>query len=421
MPAEPRKTVWHMEPVSANGSSNIIAHARGAVRSEVTKAANEVDAEAAERGIVDLGADPQAVLEADAAERKAWLAGRKGRPPNPYVEFLLAGPPTYDDERRWDTPKELKWAKAAAKWVRHRFPESKVVVASLHRDEAAPHVHVVIAPASLDPYTGERQWGWCKARNIAGGVIGDERAKKNRKVRPRLTKAASRRILSMLQDDCHEATGAPFGLDRGKRGSKARHEAIDETKSAAARARQLHAQLDIRETKVAAAEKKAGQRTAKVAQREGRVRDFERAHGSASEREADNAKQRKALAELEAELKRGIAKVKARGAELDADALRLSQREQALADATERINKRARAAQAQTNRAKLAHQCLNKALDAVDDIARSDLLDDATVALMGDAQAVREVYERHNPKPAEGAAKRQRTKRRGNVVEFPAR
>ena len=104
---KPRTTVWHMEPVAANGSANLIAHARGESRSEVTEAAN--DASSAADLIVDLGCDSQADVDADAKARKAWLASRKqgGRPPNPYVEFVLAGPPQYGDERRW--PDEKDW------------------------------------------------------------------------------------------------------------------------------------------------------------------------------------------------------------------------------------------------------------------------------------------------------------------------
>ena len=109
---KPRTTVWHMEPVAANGSANLVAHARGESRSEVTEAANAVDAAARERGIVDLGCDTRADIAEDAKARKAWLASRRGQS-KPFVEFGLAGRPQYGDERRWDDEKELAWAKAA--------------------------------------------------------------------------------------------------------------------------------------------------------------------------------------------------------------------------------------------------------------------------------------------------------------------
>ena len=414
---KPRMTVWHMEPVTANGSTNLIAHARGEVRSEVTEAINAIDEAAAQRGIVDLGSDPQDELDADARARKAWLKSRKqgGRPPNPYVEFLLAGPPRYDDaDRLWPESKELEWAKSARQWVAKRFPDSKVVVASLHRDEAAPHVHIVLSPAVVTT-KGERQWGWCKARNVAAVAALNERIKGRRRTPKRMTRTNSRKALSLLQDDCHAHTGEKYGLDRGKRGSRAKHQAVDQAKSVAARAKALHQELKVRESKVVAAGKRVGNAAKRVAQREADVREIERQHGDAAKREADAAQAVKDAEDAMADVEAAAARNAAMQEQLEHEAARLKRQQAEIEAADERVQRRARSTTAKRNRVTLAMKCVQQAIDAVDEVTRSDALEDAHAALHAPAETARKVYHRYNPRPKDPPA----SQTRGQVVDFP--
>ena len=98
-----------------------------------------------------------------AVRRYRAVTKAKGREASlcPSPSPLTRGTPLYTP--RMTTPRKTVLHDANLKWVRDRFPESRVVVASLHRDETAPHIHVVIAPAVVNPKTGDRQWGWCKA------------------------------------------------------------------------------------------------------------------------------------------------------------------------------------------------------------------------------------------------------------------
>ena len=149
---KPRTTVWHMEPVAANGSADLIAHARGESRSEVTARPPTTPAAQPISSSIWAATRRRTSMPTPRRARRGWLRRKQGgRPPNPYVEFLLAGPPQYSDERRWPDEKELAWAKAARERVDKRFPDSRVVVAALHCDEAAPHVHVVLSPATTIP------------------------------------------------------------------------------------------------------------------------------------------------------------------------------------------------------------------------------------------------------------------------------
>ena len=128
-----------------------------------------------------------------------------------------------------------------------------------------------------------------------------------------------------------------------------------------AQAHALPEQLKVRELETAASERQA-RFAAQIARREAEVSEEERRHGEAAEREAE-------IAERAAELKA----------------------------AAERVNKRAKAAKSLRARAELALSCLWKAIAAPDDLAQSDLLNDAHVAVNGPIASAREVWRRHNP------------------------
>lgn len=149
---------------------------------------------------------------------------RTGRKPHEAVEFVLAGPPPYDGTRGapWALEREREWAHAAHAWACSVLgAESVIAAAGWHRDEAAPHVHVLAVPR---PEGGSGRVGWCATRDAAVARI-----------------CAGRRAGSkyrVLQDDFHAQVSARFGLGRGVVGSEARHEPIDRVKALEARARQ---------------------------------------------------------------------------------------------------------------------------------------------------------------------------------------
>ena len=96
-----------------------------------------------------------------------------------------------------------------------------VAAAGWHRDEAAPHIHVLAVPR---PEGGGGRIGWCATRDQAVSRIGAG------------SPAGSK--YRVLQDDFHAQVSARFGLGRGVVGSDARHEAIDRVKALESRARQ---------------------------------------------------------------------------------------------------------------------------------------------------------------------------------------
>lgn len=112
------------------------------------------------------------------------------------------------DEGRLD-----EWAQASVGWAKQTFGEDNVVAAHLHMDEQTPHLHVTVVPI----VTAERKKKASEAK-----------AKKRYRTKsgnaPRLSADSimTRENLTHFQDTYAEAMER-FGLERGIRGSEARH------------------------------------------------------------------------------------------------------------------------------------------------------------------------------------------------------
>lgn len=112
------------------------------------------------------------------------------------------------DEGRLD-----EWAEASIGWAKQTFGEDNVVGAHLHMDEQTPHLHVTVVPI----VTTERKRKASEARAT-------KRYRTKPKNGPRLSAddIMTRENLTRFQDTYAEAM-ARFGLERGIRGSEARH------------------------------------------------------------------------------------------------------------------------------------------------------------------------------------------------------
>lgn len=112
------------------------------------------------------------------------------------------------DEGRLD-----EWAEASIGWAKHTFGEANVVGAHLHMDEQTPHLHVTVVPI----VTTER-------KKKASEAKAQKRYRTKPQNGPRLSAddIMTRENLTRFQDTYAEAM-ARFGLERGIRGSEARH------------------------------------------------------------------------------------------------------------------------------------------------------------------------------------------------------
>jgi Plasmid recombination enzyme len=117
------------------------------------------------------------------------------------VEFLLSASPEYfrpnkpTDYGAYDPACLEAWVEHNIKWLKQEYGD-KIVRAELHMDEATPHIH-----AYLVPIDGKGQLN-CR------GIFGE------------------RKNMFALQDSYAEAM-EPLGIERGIRGSKARHTDVD--------------------------------------------------------------------------------------------------------------------------------------------------------------------------------------------------
>lgn len=112
------------------------------------------------------------------------------------------------DEGRLDD-----WAESSARWAKETFGEENVVGAHLHMDEQTPHLHVTVVPI----VTTER-----KKKASESNVRKRYRTKSKDGPRLSANDIMTRENLTRFQDTYAEAMER-FGLERGIRGSEARH------------------------------------------------------------------------------------------------------------------------------------------------------------------------------------------------------
>ncbi len=105
------------------------------------------------------------------------------------------------------------WVQTSVEWVKKRFGEENVVAAHLHMDEQTPHLHVTVVPI----VTTER-----KRKASEANVKKRYRTKPKGAARLCANDIMTRETLERLQDEYADEM-EPFGLERGIRGSEARH------------------------------------------------------------------------------------------------------------------------------------------------------------------------------------------------------
>lgn len=109
------------------------------------------------------------------------------------VEFMMTVSSEVMQRKDFNATKYLN---ACSNWAREKFGKENVFFIAYHRDETTPHVSLLLTPIDEN--------GKLNARKFFGG----------------------RDKMSALQDDFYNSVGKEFGLDRGIKGSKAKHQTI---------------------------------------------------------------------------------------------------------------------------------------------------------------------------------------------------
>lgn len=106
------------------------------------------------------------------------------------IEVMQTASPAFFEGK---TPEQVReWGQANVKWLKEHFGSENVLSATLHIDETTPHIHAIVFP--------QNSKGRLCAKDWLGG----------------------REKLSAMQDSYAVAMDS-FSLERGKKGSKARH------------------------------------------------------------------------------------------------------------------------------------------------------------------------------------------------------
>lgn len=155
-----------------------------------TRDTPNADPKRAALNVVGLGT--RGDLVGDVRRRVAAVTDRPRKNAVLALEFLLTASPEWWEGK---TDKEVKaWARASTVWLREEFGKDNVVHVVLHRDETSPHLVAMVVPEK-------------EGRLNARGLVG------------------SPELLSNLQTR-YAATMEPLGLERGIKGSQARHQTV---------------------------------------------------------------------------------------------------------------------------------------------------------------------------------------------------
>lgn len=272
--------------MSSLGSGGLALHKRTATRDEHTTQGPRAGTPAVH--LVDEVEGTRAALAFIADDRRR-RAGRRGRPPGGTYNFLFTGPARYDGSNGnpLSEEQELAWARQCVEWVQERAPDAIVAAAVLHRDEAAPHVHLTLVPRyqpSLGPGK-EREparidWRAVRAQLAGRPVRGKLKTaglskREVSKLRAADKKEAQADMVALL-DAFHADVSEPFGIARAVTGEGKRRRAVDrrvaaELEATAAEAQRERAERAQREAKAEAA--KAEERARAAAAEEEAARE----------------------------------------------------------------------------------------------------------------------------------------------------
>lgn len=138
------------------------------------------------------------------------------------IRFVLSGSPA-EMLRIQDEGKLDDWCRDSMDWLKKTYGEENVVAATLHLDERTPHIHASVVPI----VRGERRAKATNKKKTEQKLAEETPKRKYRKKspnRPRLCAddVMARDKLVAYQDTYAEAMGK-YGLQRGVKGSEARH------------------------------------------------------------------------------------------------------------------------------------------------------------------------------------------------------
>lgn len=154
----------------------------------------------------------------------AGLSRKIGKNQVPVIRFMLSG--TAEDMKRIEQEGRLdEWCQDNIDWLKKTYGADNVVAATLHMDETTPHIHASVVPI----VQGERRQKPNKKKQEQTDDKPKRKYKKKNPNRPRLCcdDVMAKAKLIEYQDNYGEAMNK-YGLERGIKGSDARHITLTE-------------------------------------------------------------------------------------------------------------------------------------------------------------------------------------------------
>jgi Plasmid recombination enzyme. len=154
----------------------------------------------------------------------AGLTRQVGKNQVQVIRFMLSGSPE-DMARIQNEGKLDNWCKDNIDWLKKTYGEENIVAATLHMDETTPHIHASVVPI----VTGERRQKPSKKKNPEQEQKPKRKYKKKDPNRVRLCcdDVMAKAKLIGYQDSYAEIM-SKYGLERGIKGSEARHISLTE-------------------------------------------------------------------------------------------------------------------------------------------------------------------------------------------------
>ena len=168
---------------------NVAASLRHAFREKETPNADMTRTS----GNVHLGADS---VEQAMGQFRARLPDKVRKNAVHAIEYLVTASP--DAIARMTQQQQADYFNGALKWLRERHGAKNVFYAGMHFDETTPHLYAYVVPLDAKNKLN------CRA--FLGGPA----------------------VLSAMQTEFADKVGRPVGLDRGLKGSKAKHKTISQ-------------------------------------------------------------------------------------------------------------------------------------------------------------------------------------------------
>ena len=119
------------------------------------------------------------------------------------VEYVLTT--THEFWETATSQQKKDWANRSLEFVQKKHGAENILSSALHRDEVTPHWHILVVPIDTKPRVDKKTEKSHAFRGLNASAFFD-----------------GVRALSKLQDDYHAVVG-DLGLERGVKGSKARH------------------------------------------------------------------------------------------------------------------------------------------------------------------------------------------------------